>query len=851
MTSSTTSSIYGSSVSGKGIGGLMSGLDTESLVEQMLQSTQAKINRQFQAQQKLVYQQDAFRDVISKLTDFSSKYFSYTSKTNILSSSFFKSNTVTSSNSNINVSGDTDAIKNLIINSVTSVATKSSLLSNKKVSSGKFEASFSTENEVLKNQLANQSITISVDEEVSGQTSTLTQTLTISSNFAGSTLQEVADELNKGINADGSKLKDKVKYTVVDNKLVLGKVDANVKTTKVSAVSNNISDILNIKVSTDGSSSDVVDSSKIVKRVNLKDALLSGSITLNFNGVNKSLTFSENDLLNIDFTNLQDPNTQEKVRSLLSTKINKAFGDGKIDVSLTSGNLVFKTNSTTDLLTVNSVSSDINKLIGLAPGQSNRINPNISISSDNLNGLSGVKRTDYKLKVNGKEISVNNNMSIQDIMTKIETDANVNVTYDAEKGTFTATDKTDSTKVYKFEDVENGGNVANALFNSTNKNINLNSTLKDSSISGLVTDEYEISINGVNFKFNNTNSIRDIINTVNSSNAGVKLSYSSLNDTFSAVSTETGSHTKIDIKDVSGNLVNTLFGDSTNLKNTVGQDTVMSITMNGTTQNIVRSSDSFSIDGVNFELSSKAEGISVPVEFTVNSNIDEIVENMAKFVNDYNEIVTYLDAKLMETPNKKYPPLTDAQKKDMSESEIKLWEEKAKEGMLYCDSNISSLLYGLKDAVSGFVSGNNLLLSDIGIASAKGDYSGKLVFDEDKFRKNYAENSDKIENLFTQNIKDGTTADKGIAYRLRDVFTLNVGTAGEKGLLVDKAGTKGTTTAKNNFLSERIEDYEDMIKKLKTKMEGERARYWKQFTSLESALSKLNSQSSWLSQQFQ
>src|SRR5690554_6788771 len=86
-------SLYGSSVN-KGFGGLMSGLDTDELVKQMTAVTRNKINRQYQAKQKLLYRQEAYREVSKKLLAFSDKYFSFAagSKTNILSPSFFASN---------------------------------------------------------------------------------------------------------------------------------------------------------------------------------------------------------------------------------------------------------------------------------------------------------------------------------------------------------------------------------------------------------------------------------------------------------------------------------------------------------------------------------------------------------------------------------------------------------------------------------------------------------------------------------------------------------------------------------------------------------------------------------------
>lgn len=139
---SISNSIYGSSIN-KGFGGLMSGLDTDDLVNKMLAATRNKINRQYQAKQKLLYRQEAYREVSSKLLSFSDKYFSYASglKTNILSANFFEAYTYKPSSSYVNVTGNAENIKNFSINSITSVASEASLVSSKKVSSNIIDSS--------------------------------------------------------------------------------------------------------------------------------------------------------------------------------------------------------------------------------------------------------------------------------------------------------------------------------------------------------------------------------------------------------------------------------------------------------------------------------------------------------------------------------------------------------------------------------------------------------------------------------------------------------------------------------------------------------------------------------------
>lgn len=82
------SSLYNSS---KVISGLASGLDTEGMIEGLVQSYQNKITSLSQKATKVEWKQDAYRSIIAKMNSFTSKYTSFSSSTNLLSNSFFSS----------------------------------------------------------------------------------------------------------------------------------------------------------------------------------------------------------------------------------------------------------------------------------------------------------------------------------------------------------------------------------------------------------------------------------------------------------------------------------------------------------------------------------------------------------------------------------------------------------------------------------------------------------------------------------------------------------------------------------------------------------------------------------------
>lgn len=90
-----------SSVSGIRLPGLATGMDTETMVKEMLTGEQNKIDKAKQKEQTLKWQQEIYREVINDVKGFNDKYFSFTSKDSILISSAWNTLNINSSNSNV------------------------------------------------------------------------------------------------------------------------------------------------------------------------------------------------------------------------------------------------------------------------------------------------------------------------------------------------------------------------------------------------------------------------------------------------------------------------------------------------------------------------------------------------------------------------------------------------------------------------------------------------------------------------------------------------------------------------------------------------------------------------------
>lgn len=413
------------------------------------------------------------------------------------------------------------------------------------------------------------------------------------------------------------------------------------------------------------------------------------------------------------------------------------------------------------------------------------------------------------------------------------------------------------------------------------------------------------SINGKEFNFSVSAKIKDIMAEVNKSDAGVTVSYSSLNNKFILTAKETGSGDNIilkdlpiETKDADGNLtssVNTsflskLFGTETDGsgasvigKNTYGDDAVL--TVNGV--EIVRSSNNVTIDGMTINLLKTTGADFQPATVSSKIDSDKIMDTIKTFINEYNTLIENLNNIVSEKRPKigqssgYYLPLTEEQKSAMNEKDIASWEESGKKGLLYNDSTIMRMVQNLKSAMLYSLeiqdeNGRKISLASIGIKSASyfEDSSGKLQIDEDKLRQAIENDPNAVMKLFTQqslipkdaelkNYMNGTTIKTeedlqkvrynttGIAQRFSEIFynNLNISVSEEsRGSLIRIAGTGGQNYLVDyeSSLQKSMANADNIITRIQNKLYADEEKYYKKFAALETALAKLSQQSSYI-----
>ena len=252
----------------------------------------------------------------------------------------------------------------------------------------------------------------------------------------------------------------------------------------------------------------------------------------------------------------------------------------------------------------------------------------------------------------------------------------------------------------------------------------------------------KIVVNGIDITFSNTDTIGSVLSRINS-NRDINVTAMYSNGKISITNNKAGDY------GVTGNAVIN-FPEFTQdpAYRVNGGDAAY--TVNGLS--MTSKSNSVSVNGVGLQLKAVTGPNGAAV---VSSGVDteKIMSTIKSFIADYNSVLDQVNGKLKEKQYRNYQPLTNDEKESMSDKQVELWEDKAKSGLLYNDSILSSMINDMRiSAIADFDlgSGKKINIQSFGISTGKWTDYGKLVIeDEDKLRQAIENDPDSVTKLFT------------------------------------------------------------------------------------------------------
>lgn len=362
--------------------------------------------------------------------------------------------------------------------------------------------------------------------------------------------------------------------------------------------------------------------------------------------------------------------------------------------------------------------------------------------------------------------------------------------------------------------------------------------------------QVDITINGVNFTFDKADTLSEVMEEINDSDAGVTMKYDELSGKLVLTADNTGAGAMIVTSETDSNFLAVALDEAT-----AGQDA--KLTVDGVS--LTRSSNSVTVDGVIYSLN---ETTSEAVTVSLQQDVDGIYENIENFVTDYNALLDTINGLLSEDYDLDYPPLTDAQKEEMTDDEIANWETQAKTGLLEDDPILQTMLDKLRSALMSSVSCTSLDLAEIGITTSSYDEKGKLHIAADTLMQAIQDDPEEVMNLFakqspshpgTSTVRGLTAAqrtvrygEEGIAYRLYDILQDNIGTirdsSGNKGFLLEKAGMESDASVADNSLTDLLQELSEKIEKEEDRLDDKADSLYAKYTNLETYINQMNAQ---------
>lgn len=511
--SSTSSSLGNTAL--RGYGGLASGIDRDALIEQMTARTTSKITAKKKAMTKLEWKRDAYRSVSNKIIDLQDNYLSYSATKSLKNSDFFAKNQVSVQGDPdytkyISATGNADTASRVSVLGVNKLATSATLISGEKKTDsaitlgGISESDFSNK-EIKTSNLSGTKLTFgtySITDKKFTEEATFTfptsyekkvdggKTETVTIDYTASS-KDIVNQLNEALDSQGFLGKDGksgIKFELNGDKIQISQTDSITDKGKSCVIRETSSALKSLGFNSDGMKQDDIDNGISLDEFNgHTSSLEAAAITKqSLSGYLKGKTISVSyggQIKNIELIgDKEEIKDFSAFQSSLQTKLDKAFGSGKVTVGKDSnGSLTFTATDSRQTLQISADSKELQNALGITSTQSNKISTGSSLweNRDKL-GLGKYAKKEELNKalenftVNGAKIdNITADTTVDGLLTAINNneDAGVTATYLGSENKFvlSSNEKGEGRTISLGADPNDTTDVANIIFGGDKK----------------------------------------------------------------------------------------------------------------------------------------------------------------------------------------------------------------------------------------------------------------------------------------------------------------------------------------------------------------------------------------------
>ncbi|MCL2099058.1 MAG: flagellar filament capping protein FliD [Oscillospiraceae bacterium] len=860
--------------------GLMTGMDIDDIVRGMLSRHQNRLDKANQQRELINWRRDAYRGAVNSLTSFQSRFFDVMSSDSIFRPSNFRTQTASLTNEAMSkyftVTGSEATSGTITVDSISQLASTQKVESTGSIAVGKMEAT--RDMSQLSNFFGtNQTLNVTINGE--------TQTLTLNLNREDYQVQ-VREYYNT--NVPNPAFVDEDATPDVPTHI------SNTQTRDAWQWGTDSADNLisseNAEAALKAFAADL--EQQINDQILIKFGRLPEGVAGIAGGAKLSVKIDVSAIITSELADFADSTIGSVSHNRQTGSISLSFASASgITASIAGGasaSLGISGNSTSNYIDVN------------------------TMTLRSISGLNSNAAGEVRFSVNEVEFTFGSNATLREVMDAVnKSEANVTMTYSAHSNKFIITsDRTGSADNVRLKDlntvqkISSGDNEGKLV--SVFSGIGLPANINGTTVQLLRSPGSNI------YEYHHADG--QIINFMQAGNS-LTVAPASREAAAALGIPVTLSMDDVEDSTVSTNFLASIFGgNSTEGIGSVtrGSDAVVSI--NGETR--ILAGNDVTVDGISIKLNMVTVGQTdwIPGSgAAAGSDPDRTIEVIKNFIDEYNKLIQDLTNMITErrprSKNAYFMPLTSSVKAEMSESEIKAWEEEGKKGLLYNDPTITRIIGSLRSAMMSPVTlsdGRRVTLASIGIqpASFLEDRSGALKIDETALRAAIDKDPSMVETLFTQNSPypkppsyDGTegigrTIDnfpntggyltterdavgnlipdlygnvvrnisdyrgaifntQGLGRRFEDAFASAINVSANehlRGSLIRTAGTGGANAYIDNtsLLSRQTAQTDSLIDRILKKMQADEDRFYMQFAKLETSLAKLSSQAAYL-----
>lgn len=242
------------------------------------------------------------------------------------------------------------------------------------------------------------------------------------------------------------------------------------------------------------------------------------------------------------------------------------------------------------------------------------------------------------------------------------------------------------------------------------------------------------------------------------------------------------------------------------------------------------------------------------VTLTTQQDTDGIYDMIKNFFKKYNELVNEMDKLYNAESASKYKPLSSEEKDAMSDTEVEEWEKKIKDSLLRRDGTLSSVASAMKEAMlstsiadtKGVNDGKDIYLTFFGIETlgyfkSKDNEKNAYHINGDSDDSNVKNNEDKLRKAIANDPDTVVEFFKQLSTNLYNALD-------EKMARTDYSSS--FTVYNDKQMDKELKEYESKVKTEQDKLNDYIDRWYKKFSQMEVALSKINSQESSISSLF-